>query len=383
MRKTFKYKVKINEKTEANCLDWLDKCRTLYNLCLEQRIIYWNQWKKNISYYEQKRELPFFKKEFPEYKNISAQTLQSVIERLDKTYQNFFRKIKKSEKTGFPRFKGKDRYDSFILQQTGWKLEGRYLYIKNVGRFKLFLSRPIEGKIKTVTIKKTNTNQWFVSFSCDEVVPNHFWKPKKEDVGIDVGLKVFLADSEGNKVKNPRFFKKSERELRVKQRSLSRKKKGSIRRRKNRLSVAKTHEKISNQRIDFVNKLVFDYVSRYKNIFIEDLNIKKMVSEKQFSKSISDVSWGLFFNKLQVKAAEAGRVVIKVNPKNTSQRCSSCDCIVPKDLSVRIHKCDCGLVLDRDVNAAINILKLGRADLSGVKSAGTSISPKISRFTRG
>lgn len=368
MRKTFKYKAKINKQTEANCLEWLFLCRTLYNLALEQRILFWKQRKTSATAAQQMAELPVLKAEFPEFKKVGSQVLQDVIQRLDRAFQAFFRRLKAGEKPGFPRFKGRDWYDSFTLKQAGWKLEGRNLHIKGLGRFKLFLSRPIEGKIKTITIRRSSTGQWFVCFSCDEVPATALPVAKKLDAGVDVGISSFLTDSEGNKVENPEFFREGESELRREQRSLSRKRKGSKKRAKAKRRVARAHEKVSNQRRDFLNKLALLYLTIYQTIYIENLNIKGMVKNGHLSKSISDVAWGMFFEILRAKAASAGREVIGVNPCNTSQDCSGCGAKVPKKLSVRVHQCPfCGLVLDRDVNAAINILQRGRAARAGAK----------------
>ncbi len=361
MRKTFQYKTKINKYTEKNCLHQLDLCRKLYNLGLEQKILLWKQFKIGISCYTQYNQLPELKNEYLEYKQINAQCLQDVLDRLDKAYQSFFRRIKnKKEKVGFPRFKGKNRFDSFTFSQTGWKLIGKYLYITNIGKFKLFFSRPIQGTIKTVTIKRTPTNEWFVTFSCDNVPENILPKTNNE-IGIDVGIKSFCVDSDGLQITNPKFFKQSEKILRRKQKSLSRKKKGSNRRQKARILVAKTYNKITNQRKDFLHKTANYYIENYDTIFVENLKIENMIRNKCLSKSISNISWGTFFNLLSYKAEEAGKIIIKVNPNGTSQICSNCGEKVPKQLSVRIHNCPfCGLKIDRDLNASLNIKKVGQ-----------------------
>ena len=358
MRKTFQYKAQLSKSVKRKAFNWLYLCRNLYNSCLEQRIIVYNQKKVGISGYTQAKELPLLKYEFPEYKEINSQTLQAVTEKLQKSYDNFFRRLKNGETPGFPRFKGRDRYNSFVLKNTGWSLNKNNLIINKVGRFKLFLSRPILGDIKRITVKYTS-NGWFVSFSCDNVPINLLPQIDKE-VGIDVGLKVFLADSDGNFVDNPKFFRESERELRVKQRSLARKKLRSNRRKKCKKQVSRCHTKVKNRRLDFVNKLAKRYVDENEVIYIEDLKIDNMVQNKHLSKSISDVSWGLFRQKLEFKAEEAGRLVISINPRNTSQICL-CDEMVPKTLAIRVHKCpSCGLEMDRDTLAAKNILRFGR-----------------------
>ena len=358
MKKTFQYKVQVSKSVERKAFNWLSLCRKLYNSCHEQRISVYAQRKRGISGYTQAKELPLLKQEFPEYKEINSQTLQAVVERLQGAYDSFFRRLKNGETPGFPRFKGKDRYNSFVLKQIGWSLNKNNLTIKNIGRFKLFLSRPILGDIKRITVKHTS-NGWFVSFSCSNVPMNLLPQIDKE-VGIDVGLKVFLADSDGNFIENPKFFRESEKELRVKQRSFSRKKKGSTRRNKCKKIVSKCHTKIKNRRNDFIGKLAKKYVDNNEIIYIENLNIDNMVQNSHLSKSISDVSWGLFRQRLEFKAEEAGRLVIAVDPRNTSQLCL-CDEMVKKSLAVRVHKCpSCGLIMDRDVLAAKNILRFGQ-----------------------
>jgi len=362
MRKTYLYKTKINKQTKANCEQWLELCRNIYNQSLDQRIKAYKEKGEAISTYKQMSQLPELRKSSAEFKSVGSQVLQDVIQRLDKAYKSFFQRVKQGKvKVGFPRFKSKNRYDSFTLKQSGWQLEGRSLHIKNVGRFKLFLSRPIEGNIKTVTVRKSSTDQWFISFSCDDVPAKEVPVSDKE-IGIDVGIKHFLVDSQGNSVENPKYFRQSEKLLRRRQRSLCRKKKGSNRRKKARVLVAKAHEKITNQRKDFLHKVANQYINNFKTIYIEDLNIKGMVKNRHLSKSISDCSWGMFFDFLSYKAVDADRTVVKVPPHNTSQICSTCGEKVRKSLSVRIHNCPfCNTILDRDHNAALNILRLGQS----------------------
>ncbi len=357
MKKTFLYKAKINRQTEKNCLRWLELCRTLYNLGLEQRVLIYNQRKESMSCYNQIKQLPSLKAEFPGFKTVGSQVLQDVLERLDRAFKAFFRRIKQEEKAGFPRFKSKYRYDSFTLKQTGWQLLGRYLYIKDVGRFKLFLSRPIEGTIKTVTVRRKSTGDWYVAFSCDSVPVKEFSKTDRE-----VGIESFLVDSDGVVVENPKFFRKSERLLRRRQRKLCRRKKGSSRRNKARVLVAKAHEKIANQRKDFLHKTANYYVENFKNIYVEDLNIKGMVQNRYLAKSICDASWSMFFSFLSCKVVETDKRVDRVPSKNTSQRCWNCGNIVKKSLSQRIHRCsNCKIVLHRDLNSALEIHRLGQS----------------------
>jgi putative transposase len=363
MRKTFKYRLLGNKAVFKEADNWLYCCRWLYNTALNQRIQTYRQNKGRISGYDQCNQLPEFKESFPKYKEINAQTLQEVIERLDKAYQNFFRRVKRSgEKAGFPRFKGKDRYDSFILKNTGWKLDGKYLIIRNLGIFKIRLSRLIEGDIKTITIRR-ESNKWYACFSCDNVSEKKLSK-LDNSVGLDVGIKSFLVDSNGKIVDNPKYFKKAEALLRIRQRILSRRKKGSNRRKDARILVSKAHGKVKNQRNDFLHKLANQYIKNYGILVFEDLNIKGMVKNHHLAKSISDASWGKFYELCAYKAEEAGRQIIRVNRfEPTSKRCSNCGAINQElKLSDRQWICQsCGVSHDRDYNAAKNINVVGQA----------------------
>ncbi|MGV3527059.1 MAG: RNA-guided endonuclease InsQ/TnpB family protein [Candidatus Sericytochromatia bacterium] len=306
---------------------------------------------------------------------MGSQVLQDVMARLDKAMKAFFQRVKnKRGKAGFPRFKARARYDSFTLSQAGWKLEGRHLKIKGVGTFKLRLSRPIEGKIKTVTVRRDNCGGWWVSFSC-EVEAKPWPDPAKPLVGIDVGLKHFCVDSDPDSqpVANPRYYRQAQVKLRRQQRKVARRKKGSAKCRQAVKALARTHRRIADMRRDFLHKTANHYIKNYQEIRVEDLKVSNMVKNRQrcsphpygdqsrlrlkgLSKSIADAGWATFFELLCAKAEEAGRTVVKVAPHGTSQNCSVCGERVPKKLAVRVHRCHvCGLVLDRDVNAARNI----------------------------
>lgn len=358
MRKTYKFKAKINKQTETNAIKWLNMCCQIYNICIEQRRWLFSHRKQSISTYDQSNQLKELKAEYPIFKTVGSQVLQDVTDRVGKAYKLFYSNIKsKNGLAGLPRFKSSKRYKSFTLKQTGWKLHGKYLEIKHVGVFKLHKSREILGDIKTVTIKKC-IDGWHVLLSCDNVEKPKYTQFKKDAVGLDVGISSFVTDSEGNKVNNPSFFKKSQSKLRKKQRKLSRRKKGSNQRNKARIQVAKSHQKIQRQRNDFIFKTVKNYVKEYGLIAIEKLKIKNMVKNHCLAKSILDADWYKFKQILIFKAEEAGRQLVEVKPHGTSQNCSSCGVKVEKDLTVRVHECDnCGLRIDRDHNAAINILK--------------------------
>jgi putative transposase len=362
MRKTFKYRIHASKDTIAKAENWQWLCCNLYNACLQQRVDAYRHHRETISGYTQACELPLVKETFPEYKEVNSQVLQEVTERMNKAYQNFFRRVKKGgEKPGFPRFKSKSRYDSFTLKNTGWHLDGRYLWVHNVGRFKMRLSRPIEGEIKTIVIQRTATGKWYASFSCDNVPLKPL--PKSDEVvGIDVGIKSFLVDSADNEpIGNPKYLKHSLKLLRIRQRKLSRAKKKSNRRKKARLQVAKLHEHIANQRRDFQHKLANEYVRKYGVIVHEKLQIKNMEQNSKLARDINDCAWGQFFEFLNCKAEEAGRIIIKVNPRNTSKGCHVCGAVNQElTLSDREWVCkNCGTVHDRDRNAAYNLRDKG------------------------
>jgi putative transposase len=363
MRKTFKYRLLCNDQVFAKMDTWLYLCRVLYNTALYQRISIYHQDKRGISGYDQHKQLTELKTHFTEYGELSSQTLQDVIARLDKAYSNFFRRIKANDtKAGFPRFRGKDRYDSFTLKNTGWSLDGKYLIIKKIGRLKLRLSRNIEGNIKTITICK-QSNKWYACFSCEDV-PERNLPELNNLIGLDVGIKSFLVDSEGTNIGNPEYFRQSESLLRVRQRSLFRKNKGSSRRNAAKILVSKAHDRIKNQRSDFLHKLANQYVKNYGTLVFEDLNIKGMVKNHHLAKSISDAGWGKFYELCVYKAAEAGRQIVRINRfEPTSKKCSQCGAVNQElKLSDRSWVCkSCGVLHDRDHNAAKNIRAAGQA----------------------
>lgn len=370
MRKSFKYKAIISKSTAKKASEILHLCRTLYNLAITERRLEYQNFKnhfallskdkqrRRLSAFDQSKQLTELKELFPEFKQVPSQALQDVTERVGKAQSAAFRSFKKTGKFTKPRYKGRDRYKSFTLKQSGWKLEGRHLRISGIGIFKLRLSRPIQGTIKTITISHSN-GDWFVSFSCDNVPAVIPIGPAKPAVGIDLGLTHFYTDSEGNKVANPRYLKKSADSLAVAQRALAKKKRGSKNRVKCRRQLSKKHKKVSNSRRDFHYKTAKRLVANFHTIVMEDLNIKDLILKDEYNKSIHDVGWGNFEAILIAKAEEAGRRVLFVDPKYTSQDCSECGARVAKSITEREHICPCGAKMCRDVNAARNIVKKG------------------------
>ncbi|GAB5493392.1 MAG: hypothetical protein Phog2KO_36070 [Phototrophicaceae bacterium] len=275
-----------------------------------------------------------------------------------KAYQGFFRRLKSGETAGYPRFKGYKRFHSFGFAEygNGFKIDGRRLRISNVGRVRVRWHRPIEGKVKTARIIH-KAGHWYVSFAC-EIADKAPLKKTGRELGLDMGINALITTSDGIRVDNPKWYRDAQDRLRFLQRRLARSKRGSNQRKKKLRAVQRWHEHIKNQRKDFLNKLVFDLVQNFDVIAVEDLKIKNMVKNRHLSKSILDAGWGFFKQRLNDKAVEAGRVVIEVNPAYTSKTCSGCGKLFETlTLADRWVNCDCGLSLDRDHNAALNILK--------------------------
>lgn len=355
--KAFKFRICNPSKIIQDRLEQtLYYCQQLYNAALQERKEAYQLNRISINYQHQQNQLPEIKITNPEYKEIYSQVLQNVLKRVDLAFQGFFNRIKRKEKAGFPRFKSINRYDSFTFPQSGFSLTGNKLTLSKIGTVKLKLSRKIVGKIKTLTIKN-ECGKWFAVFTVEtkaEPLPK-----TNQAIGIDAGISSFLTLSDGTQIDNWKYYERSQKKLRVAQRRVARRKKGSNRRRKAVMQLKKIHQKIKNQRKDFQHKISTWIVQNYDLIVVEKLNLLGL-SRSFLSKQMNDVAIGNFFNMLRYKAESADRKLIEVNPAFTSQDCSSCGERVKKDLSVRVHHClKCGLTLDRDENAAINILRLG------------------------
>jgi putative transposase len=333
-------------------------CRWVYNETLATRKNAWEQEHKSITRYGTIRMLPKWKKAKPELNQVYSQVLQEVCTRVDLAFKAFFRRVKAGEKPGYPRFRGKGRYDSFTYPQSGFKLQGNQLNLSKIGIIRIILHRPILGTIKTLTIRRDRIGNWYACFSC-EVEPAMLPESNKA-VGIDVGLESFATLSDGRKIANPRFFRRDEKELAKAQRKLAKTAKGSSDWRKRVRAIQHIYQRITNRRNDFAHKLSRSLVNEYGIVALEKLNGKGMLQNHCLAKSISDAAWSQFAQYITYKAEYAGREVVLVDPRNTSKRCSRCGTLVEKTLSVRVHKCPvCGLEIDRDENAAINILALG------------------------
>jgi putative transposase len=375
IRKAYRYRLYPTRSQDDRLDRVLSRCRDLYNAALYQRREAYRVSKIGVSYCMQQNELPALKREHPQFAEVGSQVLQDVLRRVDWAYAAFFRRVKNGEKPGYPRFRGRDRYDSFTYTQAGWKLADGRLVLAGIGALKVRWSRPIQGTIKTVTIHRS-TNQWHVCFSCILDVPEPP-TPDRPATAIDVGLEYFATLADGSHIDNPRYFREAEEALAKRQRKLQSKKRGSKNRKRAKVLVAKAHRTVRNKRQNFHHQEARKIVERHGALAIEGLRIKNMARNPCLSKSISDAGWNQFLTILTRKAEEAGVVVKVVNPAGTSQVCSGCGRSVPTTLSDRWHTCpyvDCGLSLQRDHNSALELLhRAGLGPCRGVADASGRI----------
>jgi putative transposase len=375
--RTFEYRLYPNKEQSRLLMACLSESRTIYNGMLEAVKAQYEEKETFPSKYELEA---VFK---GQGEHVPATTVQMLADRLTKSLKRFLAaKQNNIPGIGFPRYKKPNRWHSIQLRQYDKDCylheDKKHLVVpKKLGHFlKIKLHRSTEGTPRTVHLVHRADGHWYALIVC-ETEPQAEHAPgscEHPEIGIDVGLKSFLTDSEGQTIENPRFYRTSQRTLRRKQRTMCRRKKGSHRKRKAAKNVAKTHLKINRQRRDHHFNTAKPYADGYRHIVVEDLQITTMVKNHHLSKSILDASWGQFLAILEAKAASAGHQVIRVNPRFTSQKCQQCGEIVQKSLSVRTHVClSCGYVADRDVNAAKNILKAG-AQPSDVKHSDGSVS---------
>ena len=374
IRKTFKYKLKPTPEQERGLERVLMLCRHVYNAAVGERREAWRMRGVTVTYYQQKAELPSIKEAMPEYAEVNAQVLQDVVLRVDRAFEAFFRRIREGQTPGYPRFHGRDRYNSFTFPQVGdhgsARVDNGFLVLSKIGRIAVRWSRPLEGAPKTATISK-EADGWYACISCTDI-PVQPLPATGQATGIDLGIEAFATLSDGTRIFHPGWYRKAERALKTAQRRVSRRKRGSNRRRKAVMLLAKAHQKVRRQRQDFHHKTALALVRANDTIYHEDLQTANMVKNHHLAKSIQDAGWSQFLGILTYKAVCAGRRVVAVNPAFTSQVCSGCGSMVAKGLSVRWHSCPaCGTSLHRDHNAAKNIERLGQSLRGGVALAAS------------
>lgn len=362
MRIAYRFRIFPTKAQRRRMEDTLEHCRQLYNTGLEQRRSAYQRQHVPLSKVQQQGDLPALKVTYPEFSEVYSQVLQDVLARLDKAFNAFFRRVKAGDKPGYPRFRGKGRYDSFTYPQLGFALKDDRLHVSKIGVIKIKQHRPIVGTIKTLTLRRSSTGKWFACFAVEQEPTPHV--APEPSVGIDVGLYHFATLSTGEHIPNPRFFRADEQALAKAQRRLSAVPKGTPERTKRRKVVARVHERIAHRRHNFAHQLSRRLVNTYALIIFEALRIQNMVKQHTLAKSITDAAWGQLIACTTYKAANAGGIVRQVNPAHTSQDCSGCGARMKLALSERVYRCPaCGLVRDRDHNASINIETLGLQSL--------------------
>lgn len=362
--RTYEYKLKPNNTQKKELDRLLLETKNLYNNGLEQLINHYKETGKHLNRYSHDRM--WNKETCPQ---LPAVLVDTTIVRLHQSFANFFRGISNGKRIGFPRFKSYKRWSSFSFRdyKSGGRVVDDRFHLNPKNKIKVILHRPITGTPKYTRVVK-RADGYYVQVICETEIVKV--KNTGKQVGLDLGLKYFVADSDGNKVEAPKFFRKAQYKLAHVQRLLSKKNKGGKNRSKARQIVAKNHLKIQRQRKDWLHKLSYKYANENDVVVVENLNVSGMVKNHHLALSISDASWNTFINMLEYKLETLSRVLVKVNPAYTSQICSNCGAIVKKSLSQRTHYCpECLFMGCRDVNAAKVIKKLGLVQPFGEDTA--------------
>ncbi|GAB4201941.1 MAG: RNA-guided endonuclease TnpB family protein [Coleofasciculaceae cyanobacterium] len=405
MRTAYQYRLRPTKQQVIELDRWLAMLCAQYNYLLADRFNWYEQnrcpvnacplvchlpeLRDNPDYYSQKKTLPQLKKTHPWYSEIYSQVLQDVVKRVKVTFDRFLKGDSNGKRSGRPRFKARLRYRTFTYpQMKEGCLKGNLINLPMFGKIKVVLHRPIPKGfcIKTASVTKKADGFYLTLSLEDKTVPEN--KPNinpSSITGIDVGLKEFMTTSEGKTVAIPQHYRKALHRLRIIQKRVSRRKKGSNRRQKAVRQLGRQHKKVTDKRKDFHFKTANWLLSKYDVIAHEDLNVKGL-ARTRLAKSVLDAGWSNFLSILTNKAVNAGLLVIPVSAHNTSQDCSNCGLEVPKKLHIRWHDCPhCRCSLDRDHNAAINIKKKAeghpvfKAQLMSYAVAGVAQMPTLTR----
>lgn len=359
MRRSYKFRIYPSRIQRERLDHTLNLLRDLYNAAIQERRDAWKMNRVRVTCFDQINQIAAIRQNDPDYAAMRVRPLEQCLRQADKAFQAFFRRVKARQNPGFPRFKGKTFFNSIIYNRDGYRFRRDKLNISVIGDLKIKLSRPIDGVIREVSLKREGP-RWFAVISCDGIDPVTLPATGKV-IGIDVGIESFATLSDGTQIDNWRYYESAQRKLRVAQRRVARRVKGSNRRRKAVVLLRQVHRKIVNQRHDFQHKLSTHLIRECDLIAVEKLNVIGL-TKSRLSKQVNDAGWSSFKEKLTYKAESAGRKLVEVKPAYTSQDCSGCGTRVKKVLSVRVHSCsNCGLNLHRDHNAALNILRLGQS----------------------
>lgn len=374
--RSFRYRLRPTPSQERTLFTWLKLTRELYNAALQERRDAWKMQRVSVSRIDQEKQLPSIRADRPEFNDVPIVVQRGALRRLDKAFSGFFRRCKSGDRPGFPRFKGAHHWNSIQIDDLGGKSPvvagGKRVAIPLLGKIKLHVAddRPLRGAPKALRLVR-DLGKWFVTFACVDV-PTKPLPPTGKTVGVDLGLLAFAATSDGEIFANPHPLAAVRLEVERAHRRVSRRKRGSRRRRIAVATLARKQAHVSNIRRENHIAVARSLVARYDTICVEDLNVKGLASG-MLAKSVNDAAWGGFLHWLDAKAESAARRIVKVDPRGTSQTCSSCGCVLVEKLSlaVRTFRCPtCGLVLDRDVNAARNIKGLGLVPQGAARAVG-------------
>lgn len=358
MIRTYTMRLKVTKRQNAMLTDLLEHLCVLYNSALEWRKRSWEQERKSIRYYDQQKALTVFRQS-PSVEHFPAAIQRDPLRRVDRAFRAFFRRVEAGQEPGYPRFKARSQYESFAVDGQNFCIDGTNITIVKLGSFCFKTGYKIKGKPLELRVKRCG-NKWTASLVCDigEAPPKI---AVRNVVGIDLGLTVLVTLSDGTEIANLHWMKHEENRLAAASHALSAKKRGSKNRAKARERRRRMHQRIVGLRNDYLAQEAKKLLQKYDLVAYEDLTIAKMV-QSDFGKFIVDAAWGKLIWRLQCEAEKAGKWVVPVNPYGTTIKCSGCGTKVPKKTSQRTHTCpSCGLVLGRDHNAALNILRLGKS----------------------
>ena len=358
MIRTHEFKLKPSKRQEATLREWLALGCRIFNHALEDRIRAYRDHGKTLTLFDQVAELTRWRAQVDGLRAMPVDFERDALRRVDRGMKAFFRRFMSGKKPGFPRFKSTKTYQTLEFnEERAAYVTGRHVIMPKLGPIRAYGSGPyVLGTQKILRVIQRASGWYAQIVTDDKVAPPEKHAPVSP-VGIDVGLTTFATFDDGTQIKSPKWAKREGERLARLQRAVARAKKGSANRRKLVLRLRRLHEKVGNRRKDFLHQCSRQIVNRHDLIAVEDLQIQNMAQNGRFAKGIMDSAWGQFVRYLDYKAEWAGGRVVRVEPRGTSQDCSQCGTKVPKGIEVRMHRCpECGLVLDRDVNAARNIL---------------------------
>lgn len=362
--KTYKFKL-YQHKRNRYLERQIDLAGIIYNHCIALHKRYYRLYGKSLNVYALMKHLTKLKKlpKYSDWNSLGSQAIQDIAQRIDRGYKLFFRNREHGIKSSPPSFKKVKKYKSFTLKQAGYKLYSDNRIKIGDRIYKYHKSREIEGKVKTVTVKRDSLGDLYIYVVC-ETSNNEILPRTGKSVGYDFGLKMFLTASDGKNIVSPEFFKQSQKQIAKLNRELSKKQKGSNHYKQAKRRLAKAHKRLANKRRDFHFKLALKLASEYATICIEDLNIKAM--QKLWGRKISDLSHSSFVNILKYQCSKTGSTVIEI-PRfyPSSKTCSACEFVYEElTLGDRKWTCpNCGILHDRDLNAATNIHRVGTSTL--------------------